>query len=374
MVGMKSVRGRTLFFALLCSATTMTAQSIKSPEVHPDGSITFRLMAPSAQKVEVQLDVASGTDTLTMNKDSTGLWTVTSKSLIPDVYSYRLSVDGVLIVDPNVHLFVPNLFEQGGLFTVPGSPAEPWEQTDIPHGRLHRHSYRSNIVGEQSEFYVYTPPKFDVSTKAGYPVLYLLHGYSDTADAWTVMGRANFILDSLIAQGKAKPMIVVMPLGYGAPQLLESGWNLEHNELWRKNIERFADVLLTEVIPQVEQDYPVQRDRNSRAIAGLSMGGAESLYIGLNHLDQFAWIGSMSAANFNNPADAFSRLDEQRAAKLKLLWIACGKEDDLIKSNRQFKAWLGSKNIKFESVETDGAHAWPVWRRNLIQLAPLLFR
>jgi enterochelin esterase family protein len=165
-----------------------------------------------------------------------------------------------------------------------------------------------------------------------------------------------------------------MPLGYGAPQLLESGWNLEHNELWRKNIERFTDVLLTELIPQVEQDYPVQRDRNSRAIAGLSMGGAESLYTGLNHLDQFAWIGSMSAADFNNPADAFPRLDEQRSAKLKLLWIACGKEDDLIKSNRQFKAWLGSKNIKFESVETEGAHAWPVWRRNLIQLAPLLFR
>lgn len=372
MFGMKSLC--MFIFAVFCCSTIMTAEPITSPEVHPDGSVTFRLMAPSAQKAEVQLDVASGMVTLTMNKDNAGLWSVTSKSLMPDIYSYRISVDGVLMIDPNVHLFEPNIFEQGGLFTVPSSPAEPWEQTDVPHGTLHRHSYRSNIVGQQSEFYVYTPPKFDVSRKTKYPVLYLLHGYSDMADAWIVMGRANFILDYMIAHKKAMPMIVVMPLGYGTPQLLESGWNLEHNELWLKNIERFTDVLLAEVIPEVERQYPVQRDSNSRAIAGLSMGGAESLYAGLNHLDEFAWIGSMSAASFNNPGDIFPKLDEQKAAKHKLLWIACGKEDDLIKGNRQFKAWLASKNIKFESVETEGAHAWPVWRRNLIQLAPLLFR
>jgi enterochelin esterase family protein len=204
--------------------------------------------------------------------------------------------------------------------------------------------------------------------------LYLLHGYSDFANAWTVMGKANFILDNLIAAGKAKPMIVVMPLGYGAPKLLESGWNLGHNELWQQNIERFSDALLTEVIPRVEKDYPVIKNRDGRAIAGLSMGGAETLYTGLNHLDTFAWLGPMSSAIFDDPTKAFPKLDETSAAKIKLLWIACGKEDGLLKNNRQFKEWLKSKNIKFTDVETDGAHTWQVWRRNLVELVPQLFR
>jgi enterochelin esterase family protein len=221
---------------------------------------------------------------------------------------------------------------------------------------------------------VYTPPNFDKSGETRYPVLYLLHGYSDMADAWTVMGRANFILDNLISKGKAKPMIVVMPLGYGALKLLDKGWNIGHDELWRSNIERFSDVLLTEVIPQVERDYPVQKNRDGRALAGLSMGGAESLYVGLNHLDQFAWIAPMSAAIFDDPAATFPKLDQTQAATIKLLWIACGKEDNLIKSNRQFKSWLASRNIKFESVETEGAHTWQVWRRNLTDLVPLLFK
>jgi enterochelin esterase family protein len=169
-------------------------------------------------------------------------------------------------------------------------------------------------------------------------------------------------------------MIVVMPLGYGAPKLLERGWKLEHDPLWRTNIERFSDVLLNEIIPQIEHEYPVQRSSDGRAVAGLSMGGAESFYIGLNHPDQFAWIAPMSAAVFDDPASTFPGLDQKQAAKIKLLWIACGKDDGLIKNNRQFKNWLASRHIKFESVETEGAHTWQVWRRNLTQVAPLLFR
>jgi enterochelin esterase family protein len=350
------------------------AQSIKSPEVHSDGTVSFRLLAPAATRAEVRLELASGMSTLAMSKDANGLWSVTSATLKPDLYSYKFAVDGLEIIDPNIREFVPNLFDQGGLFIVPGSPPEPWEQTDVPHGTVEHRFYRSKILNSESDFYVYTPANLDAKATTTYPVLYLLHGYSDMANAWTVMGRANVILDNLIAQGKAKPMIVVMPLGYGAPKVLERGWKLEHDELWSTNIERFSDMLLTEIIPQIEHDYPVERSSTGRAVAGLSMGGAESFYVGLNHLDQFAWIAPMSAAVFDDPATTFPNLDEKRAAKIKLLWIACGKDDDLIKNNRQFKTWLVSRNIKFQSVETEGAHTWPVWRRNLIQLAPLLFR
>lgn len=363
------------FFVSFFASALLMAQMIKSPEVHPDGSVTFRLQAPLAQKVDVKLEDASGEKPIPMTKDGNGLWSATSAALAPDMYSYILDVDGMEIIDPSVHHLVPNNLSQGGVFIVPDSPAQPWEETDVPHGVIHRHFYSSKVAGDRRDFYVYTPPNFDPKAKTKYPVLYLLHGYSDMANAWVAMGRANFILDNLIAEGKAKPMIVVMPLGYGAPKLLEGGWaHIDHSDLWRTNIERFADTLLTEVMPQVERDYPVEKNRDSRAIAGLSMGGAETFYTGLNHIDEFAWLGPMSSAVFDEPAQMFPSLDAKQAAKLKLLWIACGKEDGLLENNHKFEAWLSSKNIKFTTVETDGAHTWQVWRRDLITLAPLLFR
>lgn len=377
MLRMKTAAVRIVCCALLSISVlilNLVAQTIQSPEVHSDRTVTFRLMAPLAQSVEVRLDDASGTKPITMAKDATGLWSVTSTPLAADVYSYSFKVDALAVIDPNVHEFVPNHFEQGGMFTVPDSPAQPWEQTDVPHGEVHRHFYTSKIVGDQRDFYVYTPPSFDAKEKTRYPVLYLLHGYSDMADAWTMMGKANFILDNLIAQGKAKPMIVVMPLGYGTPKILETGWKGGDEEQWQRNMDRFVEVLLAEVILRVEQDYRVIRDRKSRAVAGLSMGGGEAFLAGLKHPDLFAWIAPMSAATFDDPDKMFPALDAKEAGKIKLLWIACGKEDGLLKDNRKFKSWLTSKNIQFTEVETNGAHTWPVWRRNLVELAPLLFR
>jgi enterochelin esterase-like enzyme len=360
--------------SLFVLITSLVAQTVQSPEVHSDRTVTFRLMAPLAQSVEVRLDDASDTKAIAMAKDATGLWAATSKQLTADVYSYSFMVDTLAVIDPNVHEFVPNHFEQGGLFTVPGSPAQPWEPTDVPHGEVHHHIYRSRIVGDQRDFYIYTPPGFDPKGNVRYPVLYLLHGYSDMADAWTTMGKANFIIDNLIAQGKAKAMIVVMPLGYGAPEILKSGWKGGDEELWQHNMDRFVEVLLAEVIPQIEQGYPVIRDRKSRAVAGLSMGGGEAFLAGLKHLDLFAWIAPMSAAILGDPDKVFPPLDAREASKIKLLWIACGKQDGLLKDNRNLKAWLTSKRIKFTDVETDGAHTWQVWRRDLVELVPLLFR
>jgi enterochelin esterase-like enzyme len=210
-------------------------------------------------------------------------------------------------------------------------------------------------------------------------VLYLLHGYSDDASAWTAVGRANLILDSLIAEGKAKPMIIVMPLGYGAPEIVEpahgQGAPIRNAQLREKNMMNFTAALINEVIPQVEHTYKVESNRDARAIAGLSMGGAESLLTGLNHLDEFSWVGAFSAGGVgDNFAAAFPRLDASANSQLHLLWIACGTDDHLITANRNLIAWLKSKNIDLTPIETPGMHAWMVWRRNLINFGPLLFR
>ncbi|PYX16507.1 MAG: esterase, partial [Acidobacteria bacterium] len=184
------------------------------------------------------------------------------------------------------------------------------------------------------------------------------------------------ILDNLIAQGKAKPMIMVMPLGYGAPEMVSHGFGAFSNtELRDRNFKRFSQALLTEVMPQVEAAYLVTKDRKSRAIAGLSMGGSESLLTGLNALDKFAWIGAFSsgglAEDFNS---AFPVLDSKANQQVRLLWIACGTDDHLIDLNRKFQRWLTSKGVRHTDIETPGGHTWMVWRRNLSEFVPLLFR
>ncbi|HEX5482352.1 MAG TPA: alpha/beta hydrolase-fold protein, partial [Terriglobia bacterium] len=200
--------------------------------------------------------------------------------------------------------------------------------------------------------------------------------YSDDASAWTAVGRANIILDNLIAQGKAKPMIVVMPLGYGAPEILAPGGPAFHDpSLVQRNMDKFREALFTEVMPRVEKTYRVLTGRNDRAIAGLSMGGAESLYTGLNALDRFAWVGSFSAGGLGADYDTeFPSLNSSANDQLQQLWIACGTEDRLLTPNRKFRAWLTSKGIHHANIETPGMHTWMVWRRNLAAFAPLLFQ
>ena len=241
-------------------------------------------------------------------------------------------------------------------------------------------SFALGVVGfaisSKEDFYVYTPPGYDSQPDVSFPVLYLLHGYSDDASAWTAIGRANTILDNLIAAGRVAPMIVVMPLGYGAPEILVRSCPPKpgHNVI-RLNYDNFKDMLLTEIIPQIERSYRVATDRNSRAIAGLSMGGGESLTIGLNSIDRFAWVGAFSAPGSPSDFDTrFPGLNATSAQRLKLLWVACGTDDRFIDNNRKFRAWLSSKAIQHVDVETPGAHTWMVWRRNLTAFLPLLFR
>lgn len=306
-----------------------------------------------------------------------GIRTITTAPLEPDYYGYSFIADGVSLIDPGNASVKPNFLFLSNEFHVPGPKSISWERTDVTHGEVHHHFYHSGIIGDDRDYYVYTPPGYEQNARGQFPVLYLFHGCSDDAGGWTAVGRANVILDNLIAQGKAKPMIIVMTLGYGAPEIVSGtpGQSLGNAVLRDKNYNLFRDALFTEVMPAVEKTYRTRTDRNSRAIAGLSMGGAESLYVGLNALDKFAWIGSLSAGGSAPDNEAtYPKLDSKANREIRLLWIACGTEDRLIEPNRKFREWLTSKGVEHVDVETPGMHTWMVWRRNLTAFAPLLFQ
>ena len=349
------------------------AQQIVSPEVRPDGRVTFRLKAPGAKAVQLRCE---GVRNSVMEKDDQGVWSFTSDPLEPDIYAYSFNVDGLHMIDPVNSLLKYNLLNTESQVHVPGPKSLPWEINDVPHGQLHRHFYKSAVADDERDFIVYTPPAYDPAARKRYPVLYLLHGYSDDTTAWPSVGLANVILDNLIARGQAKPMIVVMPLGYGTMDIVKAGWSRVRDPgLWQTNVDKFGETLLNEVMPQVEKFYKILPDRDSRAIAGLSMGGAESLAVGLNHPDRFAWIGAFSSGRLGKDlAAALPALGQDANAKLRLLWIACGRDDGLIGWNQQIDAWLTDRGVSHVWHPTPGIHSFTVWRRNLAEFAPLLFR
>ncbi len=341
-----------------------------SPEIHPDHTVTLRFRAPNAQKVDLVLEGA----VTPMQQDADGLWAATTPVLAPEIYGYRFMVDGTPTLDPRNTDVRDNLQNLWSNLTIPGTPPEAWELQSIPHGIVEHHFYTSQVVlglpNNQSDYYVYTPPGYNAKDRRSYPVLYLLHGYSDAADGWSSVGKANFILDSLIASGKAKPMIVVMTLGYGNMAVLKPG---RTPALSTQSVDLFQKALLTEVIPQIEANYRVSRKREDRAIAGLSMGGHESLFIGLTHPELFAWIGTFSAGLNPNSIAQLPSTTAQKA-NLHLLWMACGVDDALLKPNRTVIATLKAEGLPVTAIETPGHHQWPVWRDNLIHFAPLLFQ
>ncbi|HZU28451.1 MAG TPA: alpha/beta hydrolase-fold protein [Bryobacteraceae bacterium] len=371
---------RVSFAVLVCAAAAVASgqqqERLESPQVHSDGSVTFRFRAPNAKEVTVNV---VGSKPLAMQKNDEGVWSATTPALDPDYYGYTFIMDGVGLRDPSNADVIPNLMYPSSEVHVPGPPTLTWELNPVPHGELHHHFYHSKVVGDDRDFYVYTPPGYDPAGRTLYPVLYLLHGFSDMANGWSAVGRANVILDNLIAQNKVKPMLVVMPLGYGLTihSIFSPGAEAPfgHNNRHEQNLTGFRDALLTEVIPQVESTYKVRTDRESRAIAGLSMGGAESLFVGLNAPDRFAYIGAFSAGGLNEPfKDEFPALDEKANSLIRVLWIACGTEDRLMEPNKNFREWLTSIKVKHTDIDTPGAHTWLVWRRNLSNFTPLLFQ
>ncbi len=392
----------TTAILLLAAACTALAQNpgrgappIKSPEVSADGKVTFRLRAPNAKEVFV---TGIG-QRLAMQMDDKGVWTATTDTLKPDIYTYSFSVDGLTVNDPANPLFKTSYGSAGNSLVHVAGPVS-WEPAPgVARGALTRHYYHSAVAGDDRDYWVYTPANYDPKRKEAYPVLFLLHGLGDESGSWVNVGAANVILDNLIAQGKAKPMIMVTPLGYG-----NSGG--PGGAMSAEMIPSYARTVVEEVMPQVEKEYNVTRDRNQRAIAGLSMGGAEATFVGLNHLDKFAWIGSFSGAYVmwpgargaaapagTPPAGAgrggrgastiaaeaipanFPNLDAKANSQIRLLWIACGTADGLVGVNRQFRDWLNNRDVKLTYTEIpEIGHVWPLWRQNLTDLAPLLFQ
>ena len=342
-----------------------------SPEVHPDKTVTFRLRSPNAVKVLLSREGAKAAE---MVKDEKGVWSFTSPVLEPDMYGYSFNVDGTGMIDPVNPRMKLNLLNTNSLVHVPSANASlAWETRAVPRGHVHHHFFRSAICDDERDFFVYTPPGYDARSEKVYPVLYLLHGFSDGANGWSEVGQAHVILDNLIAQGTARPMLVVMPLGYGTMEILQS---LTRNaDLAKKSYTLFSESLRKEVLPQVESTYRASKDRTQRALAGLSMGGAETLFVGLNHLELFAWLGAFSSGGMPTDFEAtWPSLDETVNEKLKLFWMSCGKDDFLFDTNNKFVAALQAKGVKPEYLVTEGAHTWLVWRRNLAAFASKLFR
>ena len=344
---------------------------VLSPELLSDRRVTFRLRAPKASEVSVSGEWGGQPQALT--KDDQGVWSATIGPLTPEIYGYAFSVDGLRMADPANPALKPMRSPTTSILEVPGQPALIHEFQNVPHGTVRHHWYASKSLGKQRSLHVYTPPSYDKEIQTTYPVLYLFHGSGDNDGTWSVLGRAHLILDNLLAQGKVKPMIVVMTDGHAFLQHIGGGAT---PNLTSRNVEDFARDLLSDVLPFIEAGYRVKKERTQRAIAGLSMGGGQSLTVGLNHLDLFAWVGGFSSFLRNPETTIAKTLSDPKGSnqQLKLLWIACGKDDRLVEQAQQMSALLKTKGIRHEFLVTEGNHSWPVWRRYLADFAPLLFR
>ena len=366
---MKNV-GLTVLLVVLTTAHALAQQPprVVSPEVLPDGRVTFRLNAPKAQEVELTGEFLDGPRTFTKGAD--GMWSLTVGPIAPEVYHYNFTIDGVRTIDPAN----PQLKTGSTASTITSvleirhpSPAF-YDAKPVPHGEIRTHWYDSKSLDSVRRLTVYTPPGYDKSA-ARYPVVYLFHGANADENAWYRLGRANLILDNLIAAGRITPFIAVMPFGYGVPP----------NQPQADNTAKFGKDLIGDVIPYIDSTYRTLANRSNRAIVGLSMGGGQALNIGLNNIDLFSHVGGFSAAigNAANFPKTYSNLIGNAGdvnGKLKLLWIGCGTEDSLFGASKSFSEWLAANKITHTFRETDGAHTWMVWRRYLQEISPLLFK
>ncbi len=338
---------------------------VRSPQVLADRRVTFQLRAPKATEVAVAGQWPNGR--APMIKDANEVWSVTVGPVPAGIWEYGFQIDGVQMIDPGNPAIKPMREPRTSILHIPGEPPLPHDFQNVPHGTVRQHAYLSKSLGRLRELVVYTPPSYDKQADVRFPTLYLQHGMGDNQATWVVHGKAHWILDNLIAQGKARPMVVVMMDGHASGGRGMAGF--------QNNTAAFARDLLEDVMPFVEANCRVKTEAADRAIAGLSMGGGQSLTIGLNHLDRFAWVAGFSSAVPAREAIAGFLNDPAAAnAKLKLLWIGIGKDDFLLQQNQGFIATLKEKDIRHEWHLTEGTHSWPVWRLYLADLALKLFQ
>lgn len=395
------------FTILICLLTAVCAmnvkaqqnlfggQTIKSGVVNADNSVTFRFIGPDVKSVQVAGDFAPtaeenpiggivGTGLIPMTKDAEGTWTYTSKPLPPELYSYLFVVDGIATIDINN----PNVYRDfatiSNVFLVGGGLSDLYKVNDIPHGSLTHRWYDSAALGVDRRINVYTPYGYEASGER-YPVLYLLHGMGGDEDEWLTFGRATQILDNLIYQGKAKPMILVTPNGHvhleAAPG--ESSWGYYKPEHVRSESTAGSfEGNFKEIIDFIDSNYRTIPDKAHRAVAGLSMGGGHALNISRYYENTFDYVGLFSAAAGGragqNATGVYANFDatlkKQFANGVKLYWIGIGNEDFLFEANKQFRAQLDGIGAKYTYVETGGGHVWKNWRIYLSDFAPLLFK
>ena len=352
---------------LLVAAGSIFAQApanVNSPEVHADRRVTFRIQAPKASEVTFFGDWMPVNTSKKMTRDAAGVWSITTEPLPPSVYLYTFTVDGLTIADPVNPRIKLRSRTSASMVEVPGSSGEVWQARDVPHGSVDINWQNSKVINNEPRWiWVYTPPGYEKSNRR-YPVLYLFHGSNDIAGGWVLAGHANFILDNLIADKKAVPMIVVMPYGHAVP----FG---SPREVQAKNTPLFEEYVMKDVMPLVESKYRVEKGPENRAIAGLSMGGGQSLSIGFGHPEMFSAVGAFSAAV---PQNLESKFDAVAKSKLKLIWIGCGKDDSLFNRSKESSEALHKRGIKHTFRPSEGAHTYTVWRQYLGEFAPLLFR
>ncbi|WP_372650892.1 alpha/beta hydrolase [Draconibacterium sp.] len=363
----------SLSFILLISLNVFAqfGPRIKSPVVNEDNSITFSIKAPNAKEVSVNMMMKN----YPMERDVEGVWSVTVGPVEPEVYTYSFSVDGLKVLDPANPEMQVGQAPDFSLVNVPGNPPRFDELQDVPHGTMHILKYFSTTQDVNREVYVYTPPGYKPTKK--YPVFYLRHGGGGNETSWYVEGCTANIMDNLLAQNKIVPMVVVMPNGNVEKQTEGGAYGAE-------GIQIMADELFTDVIPLIEKEFSVYTDQKHRALAGLSMGGGQSFYIGLGNVDKFDWIGSYSSGIFGG-IPGFSFDPEERIPgilsksanfnkELDLFYLSCGEQDPRVEHTQKVVDLFKKNNLKVTYETYEGTHEWKVWKHSLRSFSQLLFR
>jgi len=356
---------------------------VVSPQVLPDKKVTFRYLAPSAKDVKVG-GSQFGANQVQMVKDSIGIWSVTVGPIRPDIYPYSFIVDGVTVMDPaNVDYF-PNERFKGSLVDVQGFTPLIHAMRDVPHGSVN-YEYYPSVEGTTGTMVVYTPPGYDKNASAKYPVFYLISGTTDTEETWFKVGRTNLILDNLIAEGKAKPMIIVMPYGNPAATIAsQKGGGKPADPVGRESAEAvnrakaFEDDLIKNIIPYVEKNYRAIANKDSRAIGGFSRGGGQTLRAAYGNMDKFSWICCYAAyltqQEIEKTYPSFVDNPDNTNKQLKLFWVGIGNEDFLYAQTAEFLNYLKTKKVTYKSFVTGGGHTWMNTKVFLAESAQLLFK
>ena len=355
-------------FTVLGTSAATNIRSVKYPQILPDNRVMFRIKAPDAQRVQIDL-----VKKYEMARDTGGYWIVTTDSVTEGFHYYSLIIDGVALADPASETFY-GMGRMASGIEIPFANGGYYALKDVPHGDIRIKKYYSRITNSWRQFYIYTPPGYDISTNEKYPVLYVLHGGGEDERGWATQGKTDLILDNLIAEKKAKPMLVVMSDGnFGTGGL--AGFN--------ENVLRtFENELKQSIIPFVEKNYRAETDAKDRALAGLSMGGLQTLYAGIKNTNMFSYLGVFSSGWFaNRPELANPQYDFMKANaaminnNLKSFWISMGGKEDIAYNNcKIMMAKFDELGIKYTYSEYPGGHTWPVWRNNLYNFSQLLFK